>query len=322
MEEDLSHPPQGTDTTPTQMHNAFGALSYYVATIVLVIGGVLFFGNQSVDATPASILQPPARETTAFDTVTLEAYAAFVYDAAEDKILFEKNADEKLPLASLTKIMTALVATEQHKADTLVPISEQALKPEGDQGLLVGDHFELSALAALTLVSSSNDGAEALSELSNRTDFIGRMNSRARELGLSKTYFFNPTGLDVSERVSGGYGSAEDVAHLLLAAVSSAPQVFSYTTHESYGVYSNYLGNYDVENTNERAQELSGLIASKTGFTDLAGGNLAILFDAGLARPIAVVVLGSSIEGRFDDAYALAQATREELRKPHYYGSR
>lgn len=303
-----------------EVHAAFGVLTYFVAASVLVLTGVAFY-KRSDASTAATLLSQETIEVNSpqkvfvnpFENITIEGHAAVVYDVAKDSIIYQKNSTETLPLASLTKLMTALVASEEYSPDTLIAVSEHALEPEGDQGLIAGDTWQMASLAALTLISSSNDGAEALSEARDRNYFINQMNTRAEELGLHHTYFFNPTGLDVSERVSGGYGSAEDVAKLLVASVHAAPSILSNTTKATYDAYSPYLGPYTLDNTNPDVGHIPGLIASKTGFTDLAGGNLAILFDAGLANPVAVVVLGSSIDGRFSDVNTLSQAARAYL---------
>ncbi|MDP3955733.1 MAG: serine hydrolase [bacterium] len=313
-----------SDEIEPDLSKAFSRLSYFVAfSILLVIGislgsfdklrasstgAIIRSLKNNADFAHAEIIVP----TDPFRKVHLTAQAAIVYDPTSDKTLFELNARERLPLASLTKIMTAMLARSSHESATSVEISERALLPEGDQGLLAHDTWRLSALAALTLVSSSNDGAEALAEIDSREIFIRDMNARAEELGLKDTYFFNPTGLDVSERVGGSYGSAYDVARLLTEAVKTTPDIFENTAHSTYAAYSLY-GPLEVDNTNNRTGEFPGLIASKTGFTDLAGGNIAIMFDAGLAHPIVVVVMGSDLDKRIDEAYALANATRKYL---------
>jgi len=299
---------------------AFTILAYFVvASVVLaaVIGTQLPFLNNSdknqastLEGTIQHIEEQPSKKPAmlSFDVSTLNARAVIVYDVVRNEPLFEFNAHKRLPLASLAKIMTALVAIEYFDPDTQVTITEKTLKTEGDEGLLVHDRLSVASLASLTLVSSSNDGAEALANVTNRETFIAQMNERARELDLVQTSFFNPSGLDINERLSGGYGSAADIAHLLLISVQTAPNIFAPTIKPIF-----HTSSYRVKNTNNRIDDITGLIASKTGFTDLAGGNLAIMFDAGLAQPIIVVVLGSTPDGRFDDAYNLANATRAYL---------
>ena len=138
------------------------------------------------------------------------------------------------------------------------------------------------------------------------------MNAKARKLGLAQTYYLNATGLDGSEQVSGGYGSARDVAFLLAYIIKNAPHAISATRYSSVAVVSSQAS-YTAKNTNSSLPQIPGLIASKTGFTTLAGGNLAVVFDAGFNHPIAVVVLGSTREGRFRDVQKLVAASFEAI---------
>jgi D-alanyl-D-alanine carboxypeptidase len=135
------------------------------------------------------------------------------------------------------------------------------------------------------------------------------MNAKAHSLGLSQTYFLNVTGLDINSTISGGYGSAKDMAKLFTYAVKTYPDVFEATSYPQISVSSIGKTKYQVDNTDTIVGQIPGLIASKTGYTDLALGNLAILFDAGLMHPIAIVVLGSTEEGRFTDTISLVNKT-------------
>src|SRR5690606_28527663 len=117
--------------------------------------------------------------------------------------------------------------------------------------------------------------------------------------------FFNESGLDITESRSGGYGSAKDMTTLLTYTLREHPELFSATRYDQLVFTS--LDNIDhrARNTNTDINAIPGLLVSKTGFADIAGGNLAIVFDAGLGRPIAIVVLGSTYEGRFSDVLTL-----------------
>jgi len=262
-----------------------------------------------------------------FSDLALDARAAIVWDIALSRPLYSRNADAQLPLASLTKLMTALVAHERLSPPVTLTIAPSALSPEGDNGLQAGEEWRLRDLIGFTLVVSSNDGARALaaaaglggktSEIASFSEaletFVAAMNERAGELGLTQTYFLNESGLDASEAVSGGYGSAHDVAWLLDEALGEIPDELEMTRTEALAVRSLSGVVHDAENTNEATNRIPALIGGKTGYTDLAGGNLAIVFDAGLARPIAIVVLGSTQAGRFSDVERLVWATLEYL---------
>ena len=254
-----------------------------------------------------------------FLSVDLTARAAFVWDIKNKTPLYARNENAQLPLASLSKIMTALIAAEEKGGDSTVVITKDAVLQEGDHGLIVGEKWRLKDLIDLTLLASSNDGAHALAsvfagkrfnkEQHPTTPFIQKMNQKTREIGMHQTFFINESGLDVGLEVSGTYGSARDVVTLLEYILEYYPDLMNATPRALLTTYSLDDTEYNLENTNNLVETFPGLIASKTGFTDLAGGNLAVAFDAGPARPVIVVVLGSTEEDRFIDIEQLIWVT-------------
>lgn len=254
------------------------------------------------------------------EEVEVRGKAAYVWDVNEQRALYSKNADEVLPLASISKLMTALVAYELIDADTTVTVPLEAIRQEGVSGFVDGEQFSYQSLSDLTLISSSNDGAYALAaaagallideERQQPSAFIEAMNIKAEEMGLTNTTFFNPTGLDVSTTQSGSYSTARETTFLMEYILRHYPEVLA-ATQQSHSLIYNQAGAYhDAENTNVIIDEIPNLIGSKTGYTDLAGGNLVVAFDAGLNRPIIVTVLGSSRSGRFSDVKNLVEAVR------------
>jgi D-alanyl-D-alanine carboxypeptidase (penicillin-binding protein 5/6) len=139
------------------------------------------------------------------------------------------------------------------------------------------------------------------------------MNVRAKEIGLAHTTFKNSTGLDISPSEAGAYGTARDVALLMEYIIVHYPQVTRLTTIDATRVYNEDGAYHDVENTNDVVDDIEGLIASKTGYTELAGGNLVVAFDAGLNRPIVAVVLGSTQKERFTDILTLTESARDYI---------
>lgn len=248
----------------------------------------------------------------AFAEVPIEAKAAIVYDLAFDEILYAKNADAQLPLASLTKLLTVYAALSNLSPETPITISAEAARLEAPRAFSAGQTFALADLARLTLVASLNDGAAAIATATalreNRSQYEA-LAGAAAALDLSQTYAVNGHGLDVSTAVSGGYGSAHDLARLAGALAVKSPLIAMATTR-NYAEASSLGGtSFRVKNTDPLVNTIPGLILSKTGFTDLAGGNLALVFDAGIGHPIAIVVLGSSPKARFTDGSALVAAT-------------
>jgi len=279
-------------------------------------------GAKAEATAPSPRADEPAAEADAFKDIDITARAAYVWDIKNQKALYNKNAGKQLPLASLTKLMTALIAYEHLDAENRVAITTEALLEEGDSMFSGGEIFTMHDLANFTLITSSNDGAYALAAATgaalassqNPTDaFINTMNAKAEELGLSQSYFTNPTGLDVDGTQSGSYGSARDMAFLMEYLALAHPEILEGTKAVHSTIYSQEGAALQAVNTNERIADIPGLIGSKTGFTRLAGGNLVIAYDAGLNRPIVIAVLGSTREGRFSDVTTLIDATSRAL---------
>lgn len=242
----------------------------------------------------------------------IQGHAAIVFDLTTKEVLFEKNARSQLPLASLTKLITAYAAASALAPGTPVTISASALAEEGDSGLTEGEQFTFQDLARFALVSSSNDAAEAIAQAAATSEATSGKNllaSAVAAIGLPQTYALNGTGLDVSESVSGGYGSAFDVAQLAGALLEKAPTIARATTQATITVRSTAGTAHTLPNTNQDVVHIPNLLLSKTGFTDLAGGNLAVVYDAGINHPVAIVVLGSTREGRFSDVKELMALT-------------
>lgn len=314
----------------SKVYHGLSAVFPFVLFSAVAVIILINLGPAVVAPTPlAEELLAEAFLPNPFDKISLEAKAAIVFDALENKIIYSLNSEEQLPLASLTKVMTAVIAREILPDYATVTIDGNSIKKEGDSGLRVGEKWRVRDLLDFTLLVSSNDGAASLAAaaaavstgtgqntegvvnevVAKENQFVSKMNEKARALGLAQTYFLNETGLDLQPQVSGGYGSARDVAVLLTYAVEKYPDLFEATRQPTLKVSPLDGKSREAKNTNEAALKIPGLIASKTGFTDLAGGNLAVLFDVGLGHPIAIVVLGSSEKGRFADVEKLASTT-------------
>lgn len=219
------------------------------------------------------LLSAPALATTYLPVPNVEAKAYIVYDVRNNRIILEKNSESQLPLASLTKLMTIYSAYKEGVVD--------------------------ERESCFTLVTSSNEEAESISK-KTKTGVMG-MNTLASDLKMRQTFYLNPSGLDLTTTFSGAYGSARDMAILVSAIYHDYPTLMRCTTEKIAS-----LGDVTRPNTNTSIDKIIGIVGSKTGFTDLAGGNLAIIFDAGISEPIVIVVLGSSQEGRFADTKALS----------------
>jgi D-alanyl-D-alanine carboxypeptidase len=235
-----------------------------------------------------------------------------IYDLSTETVLYSKNEEVQLPLASLTKILAVVGALSELDPHTLIVITKDDTRGEYSNNLAVGDTFTLSDLARLTLTGSLNDGATAIARMAsskvegNVPRMLGNVSAA---LNLSETYAVNGNGLDVSGYVSGGYGSALDMAKLSGALVRLAPDIAAATSQTSVKATTKDGKVYTISNTNPKVHTIPGILFSKTGYTSLAGGNLSLVIDVGIDHPVAIVVLGSTEKGRFQDSDTLLKAT-------------
>ncbi len=285
-----------------------------MGTVVL---GVLFFlPTHKLAPTATSTVVIVNATSNAFAQVHVRAKAAIVYDLATHKTLYSKNSNAQLPLASITKLLTTYEAVKELGPNAPITITAHDVATEGDSGLSPGETFRLANLARLTLTASLNDGAAALARVSAQrsdTTIPSLLASAASAIGLSQTYALDGSGLDSSKTVSGGYGSAHDVALLAGAFLAEAPYIAQATTHLSATAVSLSGTVHTRQNTNREVDTTEGILLSKTGYTNMARGNLVVVFDASFGHPIAVVVLGSTEKDRFTDVDKLIAATHAYL---------
>lgn len=293
------------------LHRALQSAAALVLAVLLVVlafgSGVVAVAFLHTRATHAPLATVFPRPITLPDSA-LTAKAAILYDPTDGRILYAKNAQAPLPLASLAKLMTAEVALNHLSPDTPVHITQADLEPSGDWGLRPGDVLPLSDLLRLGLIASSND-AMAAAAAQVGSHYLDTMNKTASDMGLTKTHFLNPTGLDVNSGAAGAYGSAYDIARLAAAFFKQYPQYFSLTTNQKVSVVSGGR-TLSAAATAAPLRTLPGFIGAKTGYTDLAGGNLVVLFDIEIGHPLVAVVLGSTEKARFDDINTLVHAIR------------
>lgn len=253
------------------------------------------------------------RPKNLFKEMVVEAKAAYVFDIRTGKTLFQKNEEDILPLASITKVMTALITKEKGSESQIVTIDAQALATDGESGLQEGERWTLKDLTDYMLLVSSNDGATAIAQAiaGSQQAFVTMMNEKARDIGLTTLQFTNPSGLDTADFTStGGKGSVKDVALLFAYAYANHPDLFASTAYGSMTYRSETLSHQGT-NTNVLVGRVPMINASKTGYTLLAGGNLGVVIGAREDRPIVIVVLGSSYDGRFTDVSSLASTTMQ-----------
>ncbi|MDP3990712.1 MAG: serine hydrolase [Candidatus Nealsonbacteria bacterium] len=201
------------------------------------------------------------------------AISILINKEGEKRILFEKNINEQLPIASLTKLMTARVVLNNYDLSKQIKISKTAVEQEEDFGkLLVDDVLSVRELLYPLLMESSNDAAFSLAndyDGMNEKEFVGLMNVEAQKLGLKNTRFVNATGLDPEEgepEEKINYSTASDLT-LLAQSLLNVPLLWEILSTSEISLYGQKL-----TNTNQLLTEVPGVMGGKTGYTDKALG--------------------------------------------------
>lgn len=237
------------------------------------------------------------------------APAAVLMERATGTLLFEKNAHEALPPASVTKVMTLLLVLEALDEgrigwDDTVTASEAAAAKGGSQIYLEpGEGLPLREMLKSVAVASANDCACALAEhvAGSEAAFVDRMNRRAAELGMADTHFVNCTGLDDGPDADTHRTSAHDIA-LMSRALLAHDEIRDYTTIWMDSVRD---GRFGLANTNKLIRFYPGATGLKTGYTSRAGYCLSASAERSGVEYIAVVLDCASSADRFSDAKVL-----------------
>lgn len=270
---------------------------------------------------PLSALAQPLEEGT---PMTLTAPSALLMEAETGAVIFEKNANERRPVASVTKLMTLLLLFERLDAGEIaltdqVTVSQNAADQPGSQALLDAHAvYPLQDLLKSTIIASGNDSAVALAEYVAGTEesFVALMNQRAEELGLINTHYVNCTGLPVADQ----YTSARDVA-AISREMCGHPSYHSYASTWLDTLVHPSGRHTDLTNTNRLVRFYRDCDGFKTGSTNEAKYCLSATAERNGMRLIAVVLGVPNSQTRFDEArammdYGFATYSRTQVASP------
>lgn len=245
-------------------------LAAIIATFSLIAAGIPGFAEDTIENIGMDALEAAAKADE-----TLPARSAILMEQDTGRVLFEKNPDEPMPPASITKVMTLLLTMEaiesgQIRLTDMAACSEYAASMGGSQiWLEPGEEMSVDDLLKATAIASANDAAVDLAELvaGSKEAFVDRMNARAEELGMENTHFMNATGLDEEGHVS----TARDIA-LMSRALLQYPLISEYSK-----IWMSSLRNGETQlvNTNKLIRFYNGCTGLKTGTTDGAGSCLS-----------------------------------------------
>lgn len=218
----------------------------------------------------------------------------FSYQKAPE-ILYQKNIQEPLPFASLAKIMTAMVVLDNYELSKEVEVSKKAIDtPEEAGRLQVGERMRVEGLLELLLLVSSNDAATALAEIMGEERFIDLMNKKAKEIGMERSSFLNPHGLDEK----GHFSSTYDLALMTDFSLEKYPKIWEILKMEEKTVIGyDWLGQeilHRAKNTN-KLLSLPFVLGGKTGFSHKAGDCMILAMKAPgkVEGEIILVLLGA-----------------------------
>src|SRR3989344_5715829 len=267
--------------------------------LTLLVSAIIGFGQVvNKDRLNASIATIPLIKTNTIELVDqknaysmpseVQAESLLLYDIAEDEILVQKSTNTFVPIASLSKLTTALLAVEYLPLDSVTTISSEAAERDGSSAYLIaGDRLYIKDLLALMLVGSANDAAKAIADavgehLGGNTFekrqrlFVTLMNDKSAELGMRHTFYQNPTGLDVKAYAPSNYSTASDLV-LLIKEISKYPLLWELSRNNEATVISLDHIEHKISNTNIISSDIPHYVGGKTGTTDLAGESLILL---------------------------------------------
>ncbi len=269
------------------------------------------FRPMSIQASPEDLSQNEAAESEN-DSFHLESTSAILMEGSTGQVIYEKNKDEQLHPASITKIMTLLLIYEaldeaKFTLDDEVTVSEHAASLGGSQVYLEPNEVQtVETMIKCIAIVSANDASVAMAEYVAGTEeeFIARMNARAKELGMNNTNFVNSYGLDDDNH----YSTAYDVALMSRELITKFPEISNYSTiwmdtiiHKTKKGESEF----GLSNTNRLVRFYEGITGLKTGSTGLAKYCLSATARRDGMDLIAVVMASPTTKERFNEATKL-----------------
>lgn len=237
------------------------------------------------------------------------ANSVLLGDLSTGEIITGRDTAARLPIASISKVMTAYVAARELSLDTEIGVSLSAIRTEGPAGnFVVGETFRMDDLMSIMMIESSNDAASAIAEYigeihggetyaERQQIFIELLNDYAFELGMHSTIFQSPSGLDLPSGQPSNLSNAEDLFKLILAS-REYPSIWSSTRNNRMFIQSQTGLMHSLSNTNQSAGDLAHLIGSKTGTTITAGESNVLLLERPLGSPKLIILLGMPFGSR------------------------
>jgi len=247
-----------------------------------------------------SVLQSLISNYNLYQNPTAGAYVAV--DLSNNSVLLQKNADKQFSIASVTKLMNAVVSVENISMDQQITLTEEMLLPMGQTPVLYsGLKITAGDLLKATIIQSSNDSAEALSYFLGKENFIGLMNKKAKELGMSNTVYYDTNGLNLNNK-----STASDLAKLISYIYKNHPQILEISRINDFWLPDQEGNMMKFENGNN-FYYLGEFIGGKGGFLTEAKQTFDSVFNVN-GRPVAIAVLYS--DNRVADIFSILRKLR------------
>lgn len=276
-------------------HSQFFFYSLVVGFFFLLIYSILIYSNQAFAESDkkngeqlnriSQIIPDKKNDTVVKENILAKSFV--IYDINNKRIIRSQNAGTPLPIASLTKVITVGTLLDTAKKNNIQIREETKYRIQK------------------ALIQSSNEDADSLGYIYSYSfgkDLLADSNDLMNNLGINNLYITNLTGLDNWDGTASNIGSAEAIAKVFAYMYENYRDVFEYSKFDGLDT-----GWEIIENTNHSIDSTFGVLASKTGYTLSAGGNLAVVVSPEPGRTFVIVVMGSTKEGRFIDMQKLVK---------------
>jgi D-alanyl-D-alanine carboxypeptidase len=271
-----------------QKTNSIKEFSQPKAVVQTETNPSLFYEKASFLGSSAPIIpRGPSRNWSILDP-NVKAEAVLIQSLDNQFPFFHHNIEKTWPMASLTKLLTAVVVLEDIGENKKIPVDQAAVATEGEAGKLKsGEVYAARDLLKIMLLTSSNDAAAAFENYLGRDEFVKRLNGKAAKIGMTHTILHDASGLSDLN-----YSTASDLLRLVRYIIAKEPDIFNWTRLQSFLVQPiNDTSARTIQNINVLANR-SDFLGGKTGTSSRAGENLAGLFSLGSER-LVVIILGS-----------------------------